>query len=201
MAQLAGRDALVQQVIVSFPGTRPPKDTDEAAKQRNLVYEIAKFIGLDGGVVIFHHKRITKQGKHPGSQNIHYHIVGHGWVCTEYAFVVYHELGIVVKALGRTVNREDQISYLLSHASIPSVVTNPAIVKSTSAIHWFGTWSYNVPNIEKMPEMIHCPGCERDYHKKDWMRIFFIGSDPPEDQSWGLLEGYQWRAVDCQYVM
>jgi hypothetical protein len=179
----------------------PPKTTDEATKRRNFVYEILKLVGIDGGLMVFHHKRITKQGKHPGSQNIHYHSIGHGWVDPEIVCGLYAQYGVIVKGLGRTLDREAQLSYILSHAGIPSVVTNPAIVKSTSAIQWFGTWSYNRPGIEKMPETIHCPGCGRDYHKKDWMRIFFIGSDPPEDQSWGLLEGYQWRAVDCQYVM
>jgi hypothetical protein len=74
-------------------------------------------------------------------------------------------------------------------------------VKSTSAIHWFGTWSYNKKGIPEMPDMIFCPGCQQEFKKLDWMRIFFIGSDPPEDVRWGELAGYQWRAVNSEYVM
>jgi hypothetical protein len=192
----------VQHVVVSLPSAVPPRDTDSATEQRNFIYWILKFVGIDGGVLVFHHKRITKQGKHPGSQNIHYHTVGHGWVDPELVVGLYEQYGIMVKGLGRTIDREEQLSYILSHAGIPSVtVTNPAIVKSTSAIHWFGTWSYNQPGIEKMPETIFCPGCQADFKKLDWMRIFFIGSDPPEELTWGELAGYQWRAVNVEYVM
>lgn len=202
----------MQHVVVSFPSVSQVSDTDAAAAQRSLVYWILKFCGVSGGVVVFHHKRITKQGRHPGSQNIHYHAIVQGRVDPELVCGLYAQYGIIVRGLGRTRNARKQMEYILSHASVP-VTTDTSVVRPSNpannekyqrflhVAHWFGSWSYNKHQVPKLVEMIKCPGCERSFPKLDWMRVFFIGSDPPPTDEWGVIDWDLWRAVDGERWM
>lgn len=225
--RVRGDGQIVQHVVVSLPsGTSAPANTDIASAQRSLVYWILKFLGADGGSVVFHHKRITKHGRHPGSQNIHYHAVVGGRINPELVCGLYAQHGIIVRGLGRTRNVRVQLEYILSHASVPTVrgadktsapgtdvgadghpprPSNPANSEKYGCflhvVHWFGAWSYNKRPLPKLEDRVFCPGCGRDFNKRDWMRIFFIGSDPPPTDKWGVLDWNLWRACDVGYVM
>ena len=190
---------VLQEVIIAFPSAIPPKTTDEATAQRELVYWILKFLGVDGGLDVFHDRRIRKHGRHPHSQNIHHHALCQGRIDPELVCGLYEQYGIIVKGLGRTRNVRKKIEYMLSHCAIPTVVTNPANNEKYGNIihvtHWFGSWSYNKNRIPDMPKMMFCPGCRAEFRELDWFRIHFIGSDPPPGK-WGELKGLDWRAVD-----
>lgn len=148
-------------VIISPPAWATPTSY---RKMRTTVYGLAKEVGLDGGLAIFHHLRTKTMQEGP-----HFHMLAYGWVSPGAVAAIHEKTGWIIKNKGVRRSAKSTISYLLSHA---------AISESRHTVTWWGALSYNklkVPKYERPPSC--CPMCERDLKPLyDWEEHF---KDPP----------------------
>jgi len=165
-------------VLLSVPLNQYHLSFETLRKRRN---EIAKRIGLDGSLIIFHPFRFRNKTRE-FYYAPHFHIVGFGQIrrITE-AFSRY---GWFIKYLGVRKSVFQTVSYLMSHCGIK---------KGSHTVTWVGTLSYSKLKIEKEPSLTNCPVCGRKF-----VEIYHDGIDPvvpPGKMYEGLVDSTDWYEV------
>ncbi len=145
---------------------------------RRKLYKVARFVGLTGGLTIFHPFRSRDDQKNVYRSDWyfspHFHIVGFGWIVK--TVEAYEKFGWIAENLGVRETVLGTIQYQLSHAG-----TNPLY----HTITWFGDLSYNKFKCEPMPELPKrlCPLCGSELKPL----VFVGGTDRPPPQVEGVF--------------
>jgi len=112
---------------------------------RREAVAICKRIGLEGGIVVIHPFRRSKDKNIQGNARYnkkwvyspHFHIIGKGWIQSE---GIFKETGWFVKNKGVRESVRKTLHYLLNHAGIQ---------KKFHTATWFGGLSYNRLRVVK----------------------------------------------------
>ncbi len=158
-----GRWRKVVHVSVSPPTSMY---ADPLNLNRKKAYEVLKNCGLEGGTLIFHPFRYDSI-KEAWYVSPHYHALGFGWIKrTKWE---REQSGWIVENHGIRKSVRWTAWYQLTHAGVK---------KGSHAITWFGSCSYNVLKLEKMPdpEPEICPYCGSTLKP-----ILWLGEMPPPD--------------------
>ncbi len=179
----------VVHVVVS-PRAKVPTTTRAYQKMREGAYRALRRAGVEGGCLVFHHKRLGSPrfnaGEHFGCRDgPHFHALGFGWVDTGTPEWLVKNLGIRKSVRGTAF-------YLLSHASRPDpgvlrggILPMPHLSAGTECVTWFGSCSYAKLKVPEDPEGgdedgILCPTCGRNVPTRDWEEVVPLGWDPPK---------------------
>jgi len=165
-------------VLVSVHKNQYDLPYETLKKRRN---EIAKTIGLQGTLVIFHPFRFNKDRKFYYSP--HFHLIGFGRIrrFTEFS----SRYGWFIKNFGERKSVFQTVSYLMSHCGIRH---------RTHTVTWIGSLSYSKLRLEKEPPLTKCPCCGEKF-----VVIYHDGVHPvvPPDRMYeGLADGEDWYLVE-----
>ena len=211
-----GPNRFHQRVIVSFGDPHPPVTDEGLQHSFRLVYEVLKFCGATGGLVMFHAERIpTHNNDRTDSEDgPHFHCIVDSYIDPERVLCAYESLGVVVKGMGKASNLQAHVEYVLSHLGIPQerlplgqtylcgVSVNPALVGIVETrlhtIRWFGSWT-RLKTTENTGRF--CQICKKQIPNEHWASVRWIPYDrdpPPEEwidgsfEEWAQVAEYAW---------
>ena len=191
-------ERFVQRVVVSFETTELVGTEIELRDRYRQCYNYLGFVGVRGGVVLFHHDRIPSKfnDREDIDSGPHFHCLVDSPLDPEKVLCVYEQTGIVIKGMGRPRDLGKHARYVLSHLGVPREIVpggvavdldlmplNPAldgiIATKLHTIRWFGTWC-RLKTPEETGRFCKICGCEvphEDWHHFQWIKL---NADPPE---------------------
>lgn len=152
---------------------------------KNKARKLINQAGIEGGLMIYHPFSLDKKS---GNWVVrpHFHVVGFGWVVD--AKKISDSQGWVIKNKGLRDSLHSTVYYQLSHAGVSDEV---------HAITWFGSLGYRAKysdrfKVEEEDNAIFC-----DYCGCMLVDFEYVGQgDPPDYEFVGLVDGYNWRALE-----
>lgn len=187
--------------VIHFVISPKPKSISKLEAYKNLrsqMYEVAKKVGILGGVAIFHYFR------HPSSLNDrtelepdqpHWHILGDSYHYNGFRAehlnisAVRHLKDWVVKYVSIRKSYTQifkTVDYALTWGSQVSCPYADLTCPKVEIETWFGIMSYSAFSCPKfIGDGIKCLTCGKIIKQKDWYWITFHDKPPPEDH--GIL--------------
>jgi hypothetical protein len=172
---------------------------------RELAYRQAKARGLDGGVWVFHEKRLGDRWANSRgglcALGPHFHVIGDGWITPGPEGRDWTEgTDWVVRNLGVRVSVFDTAYYLLTHApraARPGISPYDNLTRVVQTVTWAGSMAYGrlkapEPLAEGVP-VEFCAVCRRLLPKTAWFGLVWEGSGPPPTVP-GVCRSREWRA-------
>ena len=184
---------------MSFDPNLRATDEDTLHSFFKRTYSILKFLGISGGLAMYHNDRIPSKFNDRDDMETgpHMHCLGDASIDPEKVLCVYEQTGILVKGMGRPDDLPGHLAYVLSHLGVPREVIpgwiqtevegpfNPALdgIMQTRlhTIRWFGTWCRLKGHLE---DGRFCAICGHSVPLEDWGRVIWLPmtNDPPDDE-------------------
>lgn len=208
----------IQRVVVSYDKeTRVDSDNSLADKFRET-YSLLRFVGANGGLVIYHHERIPSKynSRDDKEEGPHFHCLVDGQLDPEKTLDVFEQTRTVIRGMGKPRCLTAHLEYVLSHLGVPRervpgsletldhylygehpgtvVDLNPApdgiMQCRLHTIRWFGTWC----RLKKPHEDGRfCAICGHSIPLGEWGRPIWLNLDrPPPDDPWVDGDGKDW---------
>jgi hypothetical protein len=153
-------------------------------KMRRRAQKLLRRVGVVGGCLIFHHKRVASRWNDRPfcADGPHFHAIGAGWI--EGTAELAKKIGWVVVNLGVRKSVYATALYILSHAGLgyPASAKTEQARMAVNTVVWFGEWSYqkfpSVPGPDE--EGRWCPICEAYVPVREW---FKLEPGPPDENA------------------
>lgn len=140
----------------------PPKGIWTIENLRKKAYFILKWVGIEGGCMVYHPLRAWKhEGKIVGwYYSPHFHVVGYGYLHDNVGSV-HGKTGWIVKNKGIRISTVATLVYQLSHAGV---------CKDHHTLTWFGCMAYNKLKTEQLEVGKRiCPLCGDELSDLVWI--------------------------------
>lgn len=186
-----------QHVVVSWKDDVLPTTARERSRRLHAVYRILKRVGVRGGAVVVHPARVHtyaeyQESEHEGCNDVHYHVIGIGWINPKLVEREHKRSGVVIVGYGRDKKSAyGRAEYMLSHCVYP-VALNPAGNGESKggqlhAVTYFGELSYaSKLRACRGEHTRYCPLCRKSYPIREWNEIEWADR-PPDRGDYGVV--------------